>query len=133
MTQSRPAPVIDGKIATHLADVLDEYVGYQRVNDLIHKVDDLVSAIRIGLMDLRFAKAAGAKRIICSQRAEGCKERQLQRVDPASLRLIAAGFTSPVAPGAPHLLSGPPSQPLPRDAPSILRTYQPNTGPHRAP
>jgi hypothetical protein len=133
MTQSRPAPVIDGKIATHLADVLDEYVGYQRVNDLIHKVDDLVSAIRIGLMDLRFAKPLGPSGSFARNEQKVAKNVNFNVWTRRALRLIAAGFTSPVAPGAPHLLSGPPSQPLPRDAPSILRTYQPNTGPHRAP
>jgi len=48
------------KIASHLTDVLDEYVGLHRVNGLIHKVDDdLLSAIRIACMDLRFAKPLG--------------------------------------------------------------------------
>jgi hypothetical protein len=48
------------KIASHLIEVLDEYVGYHRINNLIHKEDDdLLSAIRIGLMDLRFAKPLG--------------------------------------------------------------------------
>jgi phage terminase large subunit-like protein len=48
------------KIASHLTEVLDEYIGYHRVNNLIHKVDDdLLSAIRVGLMDLRHAKALG--------------------------------------------------------------------------
>jgi hypothetical protein len=48
------------KIASHLTEVFDEYVGYHRINGLIHKVDDdLLSAIRIGLMDLRYAKALG--------------------------------------------------------------------------
>jgi phage terminase large subunit-like protein len=48
------------KIANHLIEVLDEYVGYHRINNLIHKVDDdLLSAIRVGLMDLRFAKPLG--------------------------------------------------------------------------
>jgi hypothetical protein len=45
------------KVASHLTDVLDEYIGYHRISGLIHKVDDdLLSAIRVGLMDLRFAK-----------------------------------------------------------------------------
>jgi phage terminase large subunit-like protein len=45
------------KIASHLSEALDEYVGYHRINGLIHKVDDdLLSATRIGLMDLRYAK-----------------------------------------------------------------------------
>ena len=45
------------KIASHLGEVLDEYINYHRVNGLIHKVDDdLLSAIRVGLMDLRYAK-----------------------------------------------------------------------------
>jgi hypothetical protein len=49
------------KIASHLTDVLDEYIGYHRINGLIHKVDDdLLSAIRVGLMDLRYAKPLGA-------------------------------------------------------------------------
>jgi phage terminase large subunit-like protein len=48
------------KVAGHLADVLDEYIGYHRINGLVHKVDDdLLSAIRIGLMDLRYAKPLG--------------------------------------------------------------------------
>jgi phage terminase large subunit-like protein len=48
------------KIASHLSDVLDEYIGYHRINGLIHKIDDdLLSAIRIGLMDLRYAKPMG--------------------------------------------------------------------------
>jgi phage terminase large subunit-like protein len=48
------------KIASHLTEVFDEYVGYHRVNNLIHKIDDdLLSAIRVGLMDLRYARALG--------------------------------------------------------------------------
>ena len=48
------------KIASHLTEVLDEYIGYHRINNLIHKVDDdLLSAVRVGLMDLRFAKPLG--------------------------------------------------------------------------
>jgi hypothetical protein len=48
------------KIASHLTEVLDEYIGYHRINNLIHKVDDdLLSAIRVGLMDLRFARELG--------------------------------------------------------------------------
>jgi phage terminase large subunit-like protein len=48
------------KIAQHLTEVLDEYIGYHRIDNLIHKVDDdLLSAIRVGLMDLRFAKPLG--------------------------------------------------------------------------
>jgi phage terminase large subunit-like protein len=48
------------KIASHLLEVFDEYIGYHRVSGLIHKVDDdLLSAIRVGLMDLRFAKPLG--------------------------------------------------------------------------
>jgi hypothetical protein len=48
------------KIASHLIEVFDEYQGYHRVNGLIHKVDDdLLSAIRVGLMDLRHAKPLG--------------------------------------------------------------------------
>jgi phage terminase large subunit-like protein len=45
------------KIASHLTEVLDEYMNYHRINGLIHKIDDdLLSAIRVGLMDLRYAK-----------------------------------------------------------------------------
>src|SRR5262249_23666826 len=48
------------KIASHLTEVLDEYIGYHRINGLIHKADDdLLSAIRVGLMDLRYARALG--------------------------------------------------------------------------
>jgi phage terminase large subunit-like protein len=48
------------KVAAHLTEVLDEYVGYHRRDGLIHKVDDdLLSAIRVGIMDLRFAKPLG--------------------------------------------------------------------------
>jgi hypothetical protein len=48
------------KIASHLTEVFDEYIGYHRINGLIHKIDDdLLSAIRVGLMDLRFAKPLG--------------------------------------------------------------------------
>jgi phage terminase large subunit-like protein len=44
-------------IASHLAEVFDEYQGYHRVNGLVNKIDDdLLSAIRVLCMDLRFAK-----------------------------------------------------------------------------
>lgn len=46
------------KIASHLSDVFDEYRGYHRKDGLVVKTDDdLLSAIRQGIMDLRFAKA----------------------------------------------------------------------------
>jgi phage terminase large subunit-like protein len=46
------------KVAAHLAEWFDEYQGYHRVNGLVNKVDDdLLSATRVGCMDLRFAKA----------------------------------------------------------------------------
>ena len=49
------------KVAQQLTEVFDEYVGYHKIDNLIHKVDDdLLSAIRVGLMDLRFAGAAAA-------------------------------------------------------------------------
>jgi phage terminase large subunit-like protein len=45
------------RVAAHLAEWFDEYQGYHRVNGLVHKVDDdLLSATRVGCMDLRFAK-----------------------------------------------------------------------------
>jgi phage terminase large subunit-like protein len=45
------------KIAQHLGEVWDEYRGYHRVAGLVHKVDDdLLSAIRVLTMDIRFAK-----------------------------------------------------------------------------
>jgi hypothetical protein len=48
------------KVASHLNEWFDEYIGYHRVDGLIHKVDDdLLSATRVGLMDLRFAKPLG--------------------------------------------------------------------------
>lgn len=44
-------------IAAHLSEVFDEYQGYHRVNGLVHKVDDdLLSAIRVLCMDIRFAR-----------------------------------------------------------------------------
>jgi phage terminase large subunit-like protein len=44
-------------IAAHLSEVFDEYTGYHRVNGKVVKIDDdLLSAIRVGCMDLRFAK-----------------------------------------------------------------------------
>jgi phage terminase large subunit-like protein len=47
-------------IALHLTEVHDEYLSYHRVNGLIHKIDDdLLSAIRVGIMDLRYATTLG--------------------------------------------------------------------------
>src|SRR5215469_10085427 len=43
-------------IASHLTEVLDEYMNYHRINGVINKIDDdLLSAIRVGLMDLGYA------------------------------------------------------------------------------
>jgi phage terminase large subunit-like protein len=51
------------KIAQHLCEVWDEYRGYHRVAGLVHKVDDdLLSAIRVLIMDIRFAKVLAAER-----------------------------------------------------------------------
>jgi phage terminase large subunit-like protein len=51
------------RIAKNLTEVLDEYVGYHRVNGLVHKVDDdLLSALRVLCMDIRFAKVLVANR-----------------------------------------------------------------------
>jgi phage terminase large subunit-like protein len=45
------------QIASHLAEVLDEYRGYHRANNLVVKVDDdLMSACRILTMQIRSAK-----------------------------------------------------------------------------
>jgi hypothetical protein len=45
------------KVAKHLAEWFDEYRNYHRVNNLVHKVDDdLLSATRQLVMDIRFAK-----------------------------------------------------------------------------
>lgn len=45
------------KIAAHLAEAFDEYQGYHRVSGLVHKVDDdILSAIRVLVMDIRFSK-----------------------------------------------------------------------------
>jgi len=44
-------------IASHLSEVFDEYQGYHRINGLVNKVDDdLLSAIRVLCMDIRYAK-----------------------------------------------------------------------------
>jgi hypothetical protein len=51
------------KIASHLAEIFDEYRGYHRVAGLVHKVDDdLLSAIRVLCMDIRYAKALAPDR-----------------------------------------------------------------------
>jgi Terminase RNaseH-like domain len=51
------------KIASHLAEIFDEYRGYHRVAGLVHKVDDdLLSAIRVLVMDIRYAKALAPER-----------------------------------------------------------------------
>lgn len=45
------------KIAAHLSQVFDEYQGYHRDGGIVNKVDDdLLSAIRVLCMDIRFAK-----------------------------------------------------------------------------
>jgi hypothetical protein len=42
------------RVAVHLVEWFDEYSGYHRVNGLVNKVDDdLLSATRVGCMDLR--------------------------------------------------------------------------------
>jgi len=47
------------RVAEHLHDWFDEYLGYHRENGLVVKVDDdLLSATRQLCMDLRFAKSA---------------------------------------------------------------------------
>jgi phage terminase large subunit-like protein len=58
------------KIASHLVDVFDEYQGYHRVNGLVHKVDDdLLSAIRVLCMDIRYARAMEQFRGYAQRRA----------------------------------------------------------------
>lgn len=43
--------------ASHLSELHDEYLGYHRVNGLVNKVDDdLLSAVRTAMMDIRYAK-----------------------------------------------------------------------------
>lgn len=45
------------QIASHLSEIFDEYQGYHRIDGLVHKVDDdLLSAIRVLCMDIRFAQ-----------------------------------------------------------------------------
>lgn len=51
------------KVASHLGDWLDEFRQYHRVNGLVHKVDDdLLSATRQLVMDIRFAKPLSENR-----------------------------------------------------------------------
>jgi phage terminase large subunit-like protein len=51
------------KIAQHLSEIFDEYRGYHRVGGLVHKVDDdLMSALRVLCMDIRFAKVLASDR-----------------------------------------------------------------------
>jgi hypothetical protein len=46
------------KVAAHLAEWYDEYLGYHRIDGLVRKVDDdLLSATRVLCMDIRNAKA----------------------------------------------------------------------------
>ena len=50
------------KVAAHLIELWEEYRGYHRVNGLVHKVDDdLLSAVRILVMDIRRAKILGPR------------------------------------------------------------------------
>jgi phage terminase large subunit-like protein len=60
-------------VASHLAEVRDEYQGYHRVNGLVNKIDDdLLSAIRVGCMDIRYAKSMSEfARQAANRRAEG--------------------------------------------------------------
>lgn len=45
------------KIAAHLTEAFDEYQNYHRVDGLVHKVDDdIMSAVRCLVMDIRWAK-----------------------------------------------------------------------------
>jgi len=47
------------KIAAHLTEAFDEYQNYHRVAGLVNKIDDdIMSAIRVVCMDIRFAKTA---------------------------------------------------------------------------
>jgi hypothetical protein len=44
-------------VAKHLTEFFDKYRGYDRVNNLVHKVDDdLMSATRVLCMQIRSAK-----------------------------------------------------------------------------
>ncbi len=48
------------KIAAHLSEAFDEYQGYHRINGLVNKIDDdIMSAIRVACMDIRYAKSFG--------------------------------------------------------------------------
>lgn len=52
---AKPAPRL--RFGRWMTEVRDEYQGYHRVNGLVRKVDDdLMSAIRVLCMDIRFAK-----------------------------------------------------------------------------
>jgi hypothetical protein len=62
------------KVAKHLADWFDEYRGYHRINNLIHKVDDdLLSATRQLVMDIRFAKTRAQDRPTDFRRSGGAR------------------------------------------------------------
>lgn len=59
-------------IAKHLYQVFDEYQGYHRINGLVNKIDDdLLSAIRVLCMDIRYAKTPGDFRGYAGRRAVG--------------------------------------------------------------
>lgn len=52
------------KIAKHLSEVLDEYIGYHRESQLVEKIDDdLLSAIRVFCMDVRYSRSMADWRI----------------------------------------------------------------------
>lgn len=64
------------RIARHLAEAFDEYTGYHRKDGLVVKIDDdIMSAIRIGVMAARNAKAVEQfqpfDRVVSSKIAEG--------------------------------------------------------------
>ena len=84
------------KIAQHLGEVFDEYRGYHRVNGLVHKVDDdLMSAIRVLCMDIRFAKALIP--IVLASRAHFAGTAHLRVA--ASRPVLPRGSTSICSPG----------------------------------
>lgn len=71
------------QFAAHLSEIFDEYLGYHRINGLVHKVDDdLLSATRVLCMDIRNAK--------------GISEFGRFKRDMAAAGSIAAGVDFPV-------------------------------------
>lgn len=70
------------RIAAHLSEIFDEYQGYHRINGLVNKIDDdLLSAIRMLCMDIRFAQTTDRFRGYMAARRPGTPAQIASGVD----------------------------------------------------